>query len=280
MHQLVSTFFGISTLLYLLAMVVYISYIFFKNKVVGSIATGITIIGLIIHTAALTLRTVESYQLGIFQPPFTSGYSSMVFFPWAIIFVYLIIEFIYKQKVIGAVVTPVAFLCLASASLLFPTKIESLVPALQSNWLIGHVVTCFLGYAAFAVAFGISILYLIKANIEKNGQIKEVNSSLPSSVVLDDLSYKAIAIGYPLLTIGIITGAAWAHRAWGRYWGWDPKETWSLITWFIYTGYLHVRYSKGWHGKTMAIFSILGFLAVLFTYFGVNLLLRGLHSYA
>ncbi|MGA1865424.1 MAG: c-type cytochrome biogenesis protein CcsB, partial [bacterium] len=153
-------------------------------------------------------------------------------------------------------------------------------PALQSNWLLIHVVTCFFGYAAFAIAFGFSIMYLIKHGHEKDGLKTGFISLLPSSQVLDDLEYKAVAVGFPFLTLGIITGAAWAHYAWGSYWSWDPKETWSLITWFVYAAFLHARFTAGWRGKRTAILSILGFLFVLMTYFGVSFLLGGLHSYA
>jgi len=97
--------------------------------------------------------------------------------------------------------------------------------------------------------------------------------------VLDDLNYRAIMIGFPLLTIGIITGAAWANYAWGTYWSWDPKETWSLIVWFIYAAFLHARFTKGWVGKLAAWLSIIGFAATIFCYLGVNLFLSGLHSY-
>ena len=155
------------------------------------------------------------------------------------------------------------------------------MPALQSDWLLYHVITSFVSYGAFAVSFGVSVLYLFKANAEKSG-LKEgsILGMFPDSKVLDEVNYKAIAVGFPLLSLGIITGAAWANYAWGTYWSWDPKETWSLITWFIYAAYLHARLTRGWQGKRAAILSIIGFLFVIFTYFGVNFLLSGLHSYA
>jgi cytochrome c-type biogenesis protein CcsB len=151
-----------------------------------------------------------------------------------------------------------------------------LIPALKSNWLIAHVITCFLGYSGFAVGFGLSIMYLAKPDDSaKTGLL----AKLPSSGVIDELTHQMIMFGFLFLTIGIITGAVWANSAWGTYWSWDPKETWSLITWLIYATMLHLRMMRGWHGKKIAWVSILGFMAVLFTYFGVNLL-PGLHSYA
>jgi len=133
------------------------------------------------------------------------------------------------------------------------------------------VVTAFLGYAAFALAFGSAILYLI--------QERRPRPALPPLPALDSLIYRTTVLGFLLLTLGIVTGAVWAETAWGRYWSWDPKETWSLITWFIYAALLHARLLKGWQGHRIAWLAVLGFMAVLFTYFGVSFLLTGLHSY-
>jgi cytochrome c-type biogenesis protein CcsB len=218
--------------------------------------------------------------MGIGRAPLTNLYESLVFFAWTIAIFYLVMEKKFKIKTVGAFVTPFPFIIMAYASL-NPNEIQPLVPALKSNWLIAHVVTCFVGYAAFAVSFGVSFLYLFKAKAEnkpgkKGGSLLDV---LPSSELLDEVGYKTIAIGFPLLTIGIITGAFWANVAWGTYWSWDPKETWSLIVWLIYAAYLHARITRGWRGKKAALLSILGFAATLFCYLGVNLILSGLHSY-
>jgi cytochrome c-type biogenesis protein CcsB len=147
---------------------------------------------------------------------------------------------------------------------------------LKSNWLIAHVITCFVGYAAFAVAFGTSIMYLFKANTA--GASRGLAGLLPVAAALEELTQQLVMFGFLFLSIGIITGAVWANSAWGRYWGWDPKETWSLVTWFVYATMLHARLMRGWQGRRIAYLSIIGFCAVLFTYFGVNLL-PGLHSY-
>jgi cytochrome c-type biogenesis protein CcsB len=171
---------------------------------------------------------------------------------------------------------------MAWAQLGLQSGIEPLVPALQSNWLLYHVITCFLGYACFAVACGISIMYLIKIRSEgpdSNAAAGGVVSMFPSARILDDMNYRSIMIGFPLLTLGIITGAAWANYAWGTYWSWDPKETWSLIVWFVYAAFLHARITRGWVGKRAAWLSIIGFAATIFCYLGVNLFLSGLHSY-
>ena len=135
------------------------------------------------------------------------------------------------------------------------------------------MVTCFIGYAAFAIAFGLSVMYLIKKE-----PASPLLARLPERRIMDGLTHQMVMFGFLFLSAGIITGAVWANSAWGRYWGWDPKETWSLITWFVYATLLHVRFMRGWQGKRLALFSIVGFASVLFTYFGVNLL-PGLHSY-
>jgi cytochrome c-type biogenesis protein CcsB len=176
---------------------------------------------------------------------------------------------------------PFALLGMAWAQLGLDSGIQPLVPALQSNWLLYHVITCFLGYAAFAVACGISVMYLLRDGHERRTPVDapSVIETFPAGKVLDDLNYRAIMIGFPLLTLGIVTGAAWANYAWGTYWSWDPKETWSLIVWFIYAAFLHARITRGWVGRRAAWLSIVGFAATIFCYLGVNLLLSGLHSY-
>ncbi|MDH3723135.1 MAG: c-type cytochrome biogenesis protein CcsB, partial [Desulfobacteraceae bacterium] len=203
---------------------------------------------------------------------------SLIFFSWTIAVVYLVIEKKYGNRIIGAFTTPLAFLTMAYASMSpnISDQIQPLLPALKSNWLIAHVMACFIGYAAFAIAFGMSCMYLFKQRDteEKNNLL----AHFPNTKILEELNHQMIMFGFLFLTTGIITGAVWANSAWGRYWGWDPKETWSLITWFIYATLLHARMMRGWGGKRIAYLSILGFIAVLFTYFGVNYL-PGLHSY-
>jgi len=273
--------FSIVTFVYLAAMVVYVAYLAFRKPIIVQVATIIVTAGWLAQTAAIGMRWYESYQLGIGHAPMSNLYESLVFFSWTIILLYLFIQYKYKIKILGAFVTPFAFLGMAYASISpnVNETIQPLVPALQSNWLISHVVTCFLGYAAFAVSCGVSCTYILKKRYEERQATGGVLGAFPASAVLDELVYKTIAIGFPLLTIGIVTGAAWANYAWGTYWSWDPKETWSLITWFIYAAFLHARVTRGWRGVKAAVLSIIGFVAVIFTYLGVNLLLSGLHSY-
>ena len=269
---------SITTFIYGFAAILYIAYWIFKKPLPGRLATWTAIIGAICNLAGLIMRWVESYSLGIAHAPLSNLYESMVFFSLTITIVYLVIEKKYKNRVIGAFTTPIAFLAMAYASLNpnISDRIQPLLPALKSNWLIAHVMTCFVGYSAFAIAFGISCMYLFK---QKDPEGKSsLLAHFPNARVLDELNHQMIMFGFLFLTIGIITGSVWANSAWGRYWGWDPKETWSLITWFIYATVLHARMMRGWSGKRIAYLSILGFVAVLFTYFGVNYL-PGLHSY-
>ena len=278
-----SLLFNITTMLFLVSTLLFFVYLVSKNSSIGLGASMAAFIGWGIETVAIALRWKESYDMGHGHAPLSNLYESVVFFAWTIILIYGIIEIKYKYRVIGAFVLPFALLGMAWAQLGLNSGIEPLVPALQSNWLLYHVITCFLGYAAFAVACGISIMYLIKAKVEGD-TVSTVSAGsgiglFPSIRILDDLNYKAIMIGFPLLTLGIVTGAAWANYAWGTYWSWDPKETWSLIVWFVYAAFLHARITRGWVGKRAAWLSIIGFAATIFCYLGVNLFLSGLHSY-
>jgi cytochrome c-type biogenesis protein CcsB len=274
--------FNVTTIAYMASMVVFFAFLASKNKAIGLTGSLLAYAGFAVQTAAIGLRWKESYAMGYGHAPLSNLYESVVFFSWTIILIYMFIELKYKYRIVGAFVVPFALLGMAWAQLGMQSGIEPLVPALQSNWLLYHVVTCFLGYAAFAVACGISIMYLVKANSEERGGSTPAGGLMgmfPPIRVLDDLNYRAIMIGFPLLTLGIITGAAWANYAWGTYWSWDPKETWSLIVWFVYAAFLHARFTRGWVGKRAAWLSIIGFAATIFCYLGVNLFLSGLHSY-
>jgi cytochrome c-type biogenesis protein CcsB len=273
-----STLLSIVTFVYGLAAFLYIASWVFKKPLLSILATWIALIGVAGNTAGIISRWLESYRLGIGHAPLSNMYESLVFFSWTLVVIYLVIEYRYKTPIIGAFATPIAFLAMAYASLSpnISDRIQPLVPALKSNWLIAHVITCFFGYAAFAIAFSISLMYLFKQK-DKEGKSKLL-ARFPSFHALDELTHQMVMFGFLFLSIGIITGAVWANSAWGSYWTWDPKETWSLITWFIYATLLHARMMRGWYGKRIAYLSIIGFTAVIVTYFGVNYL-PGLHSY-
>lgn len=276
-----SLLFNLTTIAYLTSMLCFFMYVASRNESVGAAGSYSAYGGVVVQTVAILLRWKESYDLGMGHAPLSNLYESVVFFSWTIILIFSFVDLKYRYRVIGAFVVPFAMLGMAWAQLGLNSGIEPLVPALQSNWLLYHVITCFLGYAAFAVACGVSIMYLLatRTSIREEGKRGGILAMFPPDRVLDDLNYKAIMVGFPLLTLGIITGAAWANYAWGTYWSWDPKETWSLIVWFVYAAFLHARLTRGWVGRRAAWLSIVGFAATIFCYLGVNLVLSGLHSY-
>lgn len=269
-----STFFMLAFVLYALAAAFYFAFLYSKKEGPAKTGFSIALAGLLVHTLALALRTVESGHA-----PFTNMYESLSFLAWASILAFIIVEGKYKVRRLGAylLLIVIALMALASSPLM-PKEAAPLVPALQSYWLWLHVSVTLFGEAFFAIAFITSIMYLTADAKEKKG--KAPKSGLTAEK-LDSISYRAIAIGFPLFTLGgLVFGMVWAYKAWGRYWGWDPKEVWSLITWFVFALYLHTRIVMGWKGRRSAAIAIIGFLAALFTYFGVNYLLAGLHSYA
>lgn len=239
----------------------------------GKAATVILSSGWTMHTAALIVRTMAASR-----PPFLNLYEYVLSLTWGAVLVYLVVEFAIKSRQLGAFLVPLVTLFAYMATRL-PTEVNPTMPALRSAWRVPHIATAILAYAAFALAFGISIMYIIRERADRNpGSFWAYR--LPSTKTLDQLIYRVLAFGFLMQTALLITGAIWAQFAWGRYWGWDPKETWALITWLIYAAYLHMRVTRGWRGRRSAVVCIVGFIATMFTLFGVSLLLPGLHSYA
>ncbi|GAB6272717.1 MAG: c-type cytochrome biogenesis protein CcsB [Smithella sp.] len=269
------------TFIYFAAFVFYLFRMILGREFWGKLATGVALAGLVAQSVALIIRWKTSYDLGMGHAPLSNFYESLIFFAWTIVLLYLLMERRLKNRSIGVFVLPVAFLIMAYASIApgINNRIEPLIPALQSNWLTSHVLTCFMGYAAFTVAFALGMMFFVKTSA--GGDLSKASvfiRLLPSEYQMDELMYSSAALGFIFLTLGIVTGSVWAHYAWGSYWSWDPKETWSLITWLTYAVMLHARLVRGWRGKRMAIMVIVGFGCVLFTYLGVNLL-PSLHSY-
>lgn len=217
-------------------------------------------------SASLVFRTIA-----VGHGPFANMYEFSVAFAWGVMAMYVYFEHRYHQRVLGLIALPVALAMLLYATTI-PSTSEPLVPALQNNLLLTvHVAVAIVAYGTFAIAFAAALLYLIQPEGGRRG--------LPRHELLDEISYRAVIIGFPFLTLTIILGAVWADVAWGSYWSWDPKETASLVTWLIYGSYLHARVVRGWRGRRAAWLLIVGFAATLFTYFG-NLFFGGLHSYA
>ena len=249
---------------------------------IGQVATIITVFGWMVNTAALFTRAMERMQHSGTFAPWSNQFEAMAYVSWAIILGYVLLEFRYRIKTVGAFVVGIGFIAMGAASLLpyrYQTA-EPLVPALNSYWIYIHVSVTLTSYAAFAMAGGLGVMYLFRERAERKGPVTGVMASLPDLETIDELGYKAIMIGFPMLAFGIILGAMWANYAWGGYWSWDPKETWSLIVWLIYGAYIHARMTRGWEGHRAAIYAVFGFLMVIFCFWGVNFLLSGLHAYA
>ena len=241
--------------------------------------------------------------------PLSNLYESLLFLTWTLLTIYLYVENKTKSKLMGAILIPVALLINGFANLTLPAEMQKaspLVPALQSNWLMMHVSMMMLSYATLIMGSLLCLLFLVISKYQDVDLRLVDDSSLPLYNVMleyyeaklfspsdevselgklkllqsiDNWSYRIIGLGFPFLTIGIISGGVWANEAWGSYWSWDPKETWALITWLVFATYLHARITKGWEGKKTAILGGLGFFVIWICYLGVNFLGKGLHSY-
>jgi ABC-type transport system involved in cytochrome c biogenesis permease subunit len=262
-----TTVLGVATFVYLGAFVVFLWAVVSGRYAWARAGRLLAAAGLVLQSAGLALRWFESYRAGIGHAPLSNFYESLVFFSWAVAFFSLAAGRGRNRTLVNVCAMAASSLLMAYASFSpnVNSRIQPLIPALKSNWLIIHVMTCFLGYAAFVVGSIAGALFLAKRGA-------------PDADALGDMLYRGTAVGFIVFTLGIVTGSVWAYAAWGRYWGWDPKETWALITWFIYAGVLHLRIREGGVTAKVALMALLGLLSVLFTYFGVNYL-PGLHSY-
>lgn len=263
--------FTVAMILYLASMVLYFVFFVMKKEKPGKIADCIMAIAFVLHTAAMVTRGIGAGRL-----PLTNQYEFATSFAWGICLCYLIFLWKYKFRALGTFVTPVIFLIIGYAAMQ-SREVRELMPALRSNWLAIHVSSAIISYGAFGVSFAVSLMFLFRQKMQNNAFW---NEHIPEQQKLDLISYRAVSLGFLFLSFVIVSGAIWAERAWGSYWSWDPKETWSLVTWIIYAIYLHLRISRGWKGKSAAVFAAVGFVCVIFTYIGVNTLLPGIHSYA
>lgn len=266
-----------SATFYLLATLVYVGTLLFPRRRLAALGLVLLALGLLAHAAGLTFRTVL-----VGRAPVANMYESLVFAVGGMVLFAVLFDRIYKNPIIGlgGALLGLIFMVIAIQMPLHESRIHPLRPALQSSWLTYHVITVMLSYSAFALSFLISLTYLFKRATGGDGSGARWVQRLPSLDTLDSFNYQIVAIGFPLLTVGIFTGAVWAATAWGRPWAFDPKETWSAVTWLIYGIFLHTRLLAGWKGTRSAVLGVIGFAAVLFTYLGVNYLLPGLHSYA
>lgn len=265
--------FGATLFFYFLATFHYSLFLISQRESIGKVCQLTTIVGFAFNTMFLIYQMVDKGHV-----PMTDIRESLIFFSWAIVLIYLVLEYRWKIRVLGAFIITIAFL-LILASTLFAPSAAPLPQYFSSGWLGVHTTLAFLADAAFAIAFCIAMMYIIQERQLKHKSPGGFYRRLPPLDVLDDLSYRAIVMGFPLLTLAMVTGSIWADSAWGSYWGWEPKEIWSLITWLIYASYLHARLVTGWRGRKAAYLAVFAFLIVLFTFLGVNLLLPGRHAF-
>jgi cytochrome c-type biogenesis protein CcsB len=223
-----------------------------------------------LHTAAIIVRTINAKYI-----PLTNQYEFASCFAWGICLLFLLIDKKYSIRVMGTFISPIISIILLYAAAQ-PKEIRPLLPVIQNNWILMHVITAVLSYGTFASACAASIIYLI---CERSGRDRVIQSGFKHLHVLSVLSHRLISLGFITLTAVILSGAIWADRVWGSYWQWDPKETLSLITWIVYTVYFHMRTNRRCNNKASAWYAIVGFITVLFAYMGANTFLSGYHSY-
>ncbi len=270
---------------YLVSTVTYFGGLIARSDYTQKLGSRFAWIATTMGMVGLMVRWRESHMMGadIGYIPVSNLYEVFILFCVITSLIYLFYERRYSTRGLGGFV-----MLMITAAVMFllwyafernAHEIEPLVPALQSYWMKIHVPTNFIGYGAFAIATMIAVAYLLVSwRAEKNPE-SEFVKAMPSLDAMDDLMHKSIALGFAFFTVATILGAFWAAEAWGGYWTWDPKETWSLILWLNYAAWLHMRFTKGWHGRPMAWWAIAGFFVMLFTFLGVNIFLSGLHSY-
>ncbi len=266
-------FFNITLLVYFAVTVLFLIDVISRNIRTEHYARWVLWGGFALHCFTLALRYLE-----VGHTPVSNLHESLSFFAWSIVGIFILFDLRYRLNVLGAFVSPLA-LALMLLSGAAPKGATTIDPALQSWWFPIHVSLAFLGNAVFALAFIAAIMYLLQERMLKSKKFSPLYYRLPSLDTLDSINYRCLTIGFPLMTMGIVSGAVWANSAWGGYWRWDPKETWALITWFLYAALLHGRLTVGWRGRRAAIFAIIGFGCLLFTFLGVNLLLSGEHTF-
>ena len=311
--RLSSDAFNVALFSYVAAMVGYSAYLAFRRDTVWRISRTIAFVGLGANVVSVAARGLAAHRV-----PWGNMYEYSVLLALLVVAGYLfIVEGHYHVRSLGAFVLMFAILTMAIAVEVLYVPAGPLVPALNSYWIKIHVVAAITGSSLFALGGGVlTILYLVQDARERRQQVVVAAQDrppimggsvdldatppdfvagadepdaeapvvrtgiLPPAATLDRMAYRVIAFAFPIWTFAVIAGAIWAQQAWGRYWGWDPKETWSFITWVIYAGYLHARSTSGWKGRPAAVIALVGFVSLLITYYAVNLWIVGLHSYA
>ncbi|MGQ0630936.1 MAG: c-type cytochrome biogenesis protein CcsB [Sporichthyaceae bacterium] len=244
-----------------------------RSERFGRIGFSLASLAFLLHLAGVVARGLSAERV-----PWGNMYEFSIASALAAMGVFLVLARRYDAGWMGIFVVPPVLLTLGLAVTVLYTDAQQLQPALQSYWLVIHVVAAVISGGAFTIGAALSVLYLVRERAESRGSTTP--SRLPTAHTLDRMAYRVHAFVFPLWTFAVIAGAIWAENAWGRYWGWDPKETWAFITWVVYAGYLHARATAGWKGRSAAIVALVGFGTFLFNYFVINMLVVGLHSYA
>ena len=273
------------SVLFIMATLAYFSGLLFRSPFTEKVGSALTWSALTMGVIGLMVRWRESYLINhdVGHIPISNLYEVFILFSLITALLYLFYERRYQTRSLGGFV-----LLVISAAVVFQlwyafgrqaSDIQPLVPALQSYWMKIHVPANFVGYGAFSMAAMIGVAYLLKSWRQEVNPKELLATALPDLSIMDDLMYKAISLGFAFFTLATILGALWAAEAWGGYWSWDPKETWALIVWLNYAAWLHMRMTKGWNGRPMAWWAVIGLFVTLFAFLGVNMFLSGLHSY-
>lgn len=262
----------LSIVLYMFSAGGYCAYLFLQKNYLQRFGFFVLLAGFICHTILIVYGSIQAGHM-----PVSNLRETLFFAGWAVAGVFLILHYKFNLKILGVYAAPFVTLIVVIASQIPGAAAQP--PAIYKNfWLISHVTAIFIGEAAFALACGLGILYLLQEHSIKTKKQRFLFKRLPSLELLDTTGYASIVIGFTMLTLGLITGFVFAKAQWGRFWSWDPKEVWSAITWIFYAALLHERLTVGWRGRRSAIMAIVGFAVLLFTFLGVNFFLEGHHG--
>ncbi len=261
--------FSATGFIYLVATILYVAIWFTASKAAARLATAVMSLAVLVNGGLFVGMWIQAGRA-----PLKSLFETAIFLAFNIGLLYLIMERLYRTRIFGAVAGLFAVGSIVFALTKWDAEIQKLPAALQSGWFVPHVWVYFVGYAAVAIAAGISVLQLLEHHstlVRRLLTIKAGSVLTGEALDLEQISYSAIKFGFVLLTFGLLVGSVWAKSAWGDFWVWDPKENWSLVTWLVYGAYLHLRKVKGWRGDAAAWVAIVGFAVVIFTYVGIGM---------
>jgi cytochrome c-type biogenesis protein CcsB len=264
--------FVLAILCYMFSSAGYFAYLFIQRDALQRTGIGLLVAGVTCQSVVIIWSFAQSGQM-----PVNNMHETLSLVAWALVGAFLILHLKLRVKILGVYAAPLAAFTLFAASQ-FPREPMQPQNLLKGFWLVVHIITVFIGDAGFALGCGVGVLYLIQERSIKSKSHGFFFKRLPSLDLLDSTGYACVVIGFTMLTIGLVTGMVFAKNVWGRFWSWDPKEVWSAVTWIFYAALLHERLTVGWRGRRAAIMAIVGFAVLLFTFLGVNILLKGHHG--